>query len=347
MRLAIISECHEAGIAGHFGRGKTVFLVKEHFFWPLLDRDVDHFIKRCRTCVLAKTQGQKLGLYTPLPVPEGPWLDVSLDFVLGLPRTQRNKDSIMVVVDRFSKMAHFVPYNKTLDATHIADLYFKEIVRLHGIPKTITSDRDVKFLSHFWKTLWGKLGTKLQFSSTAHPQTDGQTETVNRSLSSLLRCFVGKNLKQWDLILPQIEFAFNRSVNQATGHSPFHIVYGVNPTSPFDLIPQIQKQQYSKEGEQRSKEIKKLHQEVQDLITKHNQKCQKAANKTRKYVRFNEGDRVWIRLRRDRFPFRIVKKISDNAYQIDLPGEYNVSATFNVADLSPYYEPEVPPTPVD
>jgi hypothetical protein len=112
-------------------------------------KDVNHYILRCRTCHLAKIKSQNSGLYTPLPVPNAPWEDVSMDFVMGLPRTQRSKDSIMVVVDRFSQMAHFVPCAKTMDASNIVDLYFKEIVMLHDIPNTITSDRDPKFVGHF------------------------------------------------------------------------------------------------------------------------------------------------------------------------------------------------------
>jgi hypothetical protein len=179
LRRAIIQEVHGGGLAGHFGRDKTLALVQENFFWPKLAHDVECFVKSCRICQIAKSHNKNTGLYTPLLVPKAPWEDISLDFVLGLPRTQRNKDSIMVVVDRFSKMAHFVPCNKTADTSHIADLYFRKIVKLHGVPKTITFDRDLKFISHFWCTLWRKLGTTLQFSSSYHPQTDGQIEVVN------------------------------------------------------------------------------------------------------------------------------------------------------------------------
>ena len=125
-----------------------------------------------------------------------------MNFVLGLPRTFRKHDSILVVVDHFSKMAHFLPCSKTSDASKIAKLYFDEIVKLYGLSKTIVSNRDVRFMSYFWKTLWHLVGTKLKFSTAFHPQTDSQTKVVNRSLGNLLQCLMGEANQNWDSILP-------------------------------------------------------------------------------------------------------------------------------------------------
>ena len=189
-----------------------------------------------------------------------------MDFVLGLPRTQRGNDSIFVVVDRFSKMAHFIPCTKTSDATLIANLFFKEIVILHGLPMSIVSDRDTKFVGHFWRTLWKKLGTDLNFSSAYHPQTDGQTEVTNKSLGNILRSLVSEHPNQWDLALPQVEFAYNDSPNRSTGLSPFNIVYGINPRGVFELRDLGMMEKRSADAEAFAADMKLLHEQVKERL---------------------------------------------------------------------------------
>ncbi|GJT00903.1 putative nucleotidyltransferase, ribonuclease H, partial [Tanacetum coccineum] len=192
LRLQIIKELHDEG---HVGLDLTLQLVQASYFWPTMRKEVDRYVKRCRVCQVSKGTATNAGLYMPLPVPLQPWVDISMDFVLGLPRTQRGNDSIFVVVDRFSKMVHFIPCKKTTYAVNVAELFFRDVYRLHGLPSSIVSDRDTRFLSHFWRSLWKMVNTQLNLSSVYHPQTDGQTKVVNGSLGNLLRCLVGDHVK--------------------------------------------------------------------------------------------------------------------------------------------------------
>jgi hypothetical protein len=268
VRLLLLQEAHGGGLIGHFGAKKTEVVLSTHFFWPRMLRDVERFVARCTTCQKAKPRLNPHGLYMPLPIPSVSWADISMDFVLGLPSTKRGSDSVFVVVDRFSKMAHFIPCHKTDDAIHIANLFFKEIVHLHGMPSTIVSDRDVKFLSHFWRTLWNKLGTKLLFSTTCHPQTDGQTEVVNRTLSAMLRAILKKNLKMWEECLPHVEFSYNRAEHSTTKVSPFQVVYGFNPRAPIDLLLLPTTEQVHSDAKERADFILKLHASTKANIEK-------------------------------------------------------------------------------
>lgn len=189
-----------------------------------------------------------------------------MDFVLGLPRTRKSHDSVFVVVDRFTKMAHFIPCSKTDNAAHIASIFFSEIVRIHGVPLSIVSDRDVKFVSYFWRTLWKLLGTSLKFSTAYHPQTDGQTEVVNRSLGDLIRCLVGEHVSSWDRVLPTAEFAYNSSVKRSTGVSPFQAYIGRQPRKPIDLVPLPPAYRSSESAESFARHIHDLHAEIRKKI---------------------------------------------------------------------------------
>ena len=347
LRLKIIAELHNEG---HMGRDKTLALIANTYFWPTMRREIYHYVETCRICQVSKGAATNAGLYMPLPIPTQPWADISMDFVLGLPRTQRGMDSIFVVVDRFSKMAHFIACKKTTDALTVARLFFKEVYRLHGLPSSIVSDRDTRFLSHFWKTLWKLTNTRLNFSSAYHPQTDGQTEVVNRSLGNHLRSLVGDNLKMWDQKLYQVEFTYNRAVKRSTGLSPFQVNYGYNPRAPIDLAPVLDLVRKSGKAEDFIEQLQKIHETTQESLKQTTEGYKIMADKKRRALEFQVGDFVWVILTKDRFsvgeynklsarkigPLEIIEKINPNAYRLKLPSHIRTADVFNVKHLIPY-----------
>ena len=174
------------------------------------------------------------GELQPLPVPAWKWEDVSMDFITGLPKTSKGFDSIWVVVDRLTKQAHFMPVKTVYSASTYADLYTKHIMKLHGVPKTIVSDRGTQFVSKFWKSFHKSLGTKLLHSTAYHPQTDGQTERVNQIFEDMLRACVLTSATSWDDCLALAEFSYNNSYQESIKMAPFEVVYGRRCRTPLN-----------------------------------------------------------------------------------------------------------------
>ncbi|RDX83365.1 Tf2-6, partial [Mucuna pruriens] len=176
----LVTKAHEGGLMGHFGQLKTFDILSEHFYLPHIRKDVHNICAKCLTCKLAKSRVSLDGLYTLLLIPTSPWIDISIDFILALKEVK--------ILFLFSMMTYFIPCHKSDDVSY-------EVVRLHGLPRTIVSHRDTMCLGYFWRSLWSRLGTKLLYSTTCHPQMDGQTKMLNRTLDQLLRCFVKKSLR--------------------------------------------------------------------------------------------------------------------------------------------------------
>ena len=237
MRTEILHECHDASMAGgHWGLDKTEDHVASYFWWPHMRTSIAAYVKRCDVCQRSKPSNQRpAGLLQPLPVPDYPWQQVTMD-LMTLPPSNNGYDNVFVVVDRLTKMVHFIPTRKTAGAQELARLFFDNIVRLHGVPDAIISDRDTCFTSDFWRALFEATQTKLKFSTAYHPQTDGQTERANRTLLQYLRCYASPSGADWDLHLSAAEFAYNSTKQSSTQLAPFLLNYGRHPRSPLDSL---------------------------------------------------------------------------------------------------------------
>eukprot|EP00253_Pinus_taeda_P005349 PITA_05349 len=229
----IMDEFHVSHYAGHPGYQKMITAIRKEYFWPGMKKNIVEYLSQCLECQQIKAEHQHpAGLLQPLQIPEWKWEVISMDFITGLPKTKRNNDSIFVVVDKLSKAAHFIPVQSTYRAAQIAHIFMQNIFRLHGLPKNIISDRDVKFTSAFWKTLFAELGTQLSFSTAYHPQTDGQTERVNPMVEDMLRAYVMQQPTRWEDYLHLVEFSYNNGYHTSTQMSPFEVMYGRKCRTP-------------------------------------------------------------------------------------------------------------------
>ena len=234
-RAKLIWEAHYSLVARHFGVDKMVAMLHKYFYWLKLRQDVSRYIRSCTACAIVKPTIKKQGLYTPLSAPDKPWESISMDYMSGLPSIKHGNDCAFVVVDRFSKMAILTICKKNIMVEAATKLFFERVWVQFGLPQTIIFDRDSRFLSTFWSSLWSSLDTKLAKSTAFHPQTDGQTEVVNRMVVHILRMYNSKHPRTWDDNLPYVQHNYNKAIHISTGHSLFQVGLGFQPLGPIDV----------------------------------------------------------------------------------------------------------------
>ncbi|WVZ52960.1 hypothetical protein U9M48_003958 [Paspalum notatum var. saurae] len=250
----ILSESHDMAYSIHPSSTKMYYDLKERFWWYGMKRAVAEYVAICDTCQRVKAEHQRpAGLLQPLKVAEWKWEEITIDFIMGLPRTQKGYNSIWIVVDRLTKVAHFIPVNTTYSGAKLAELYISRIVCLHGVPKTIISDRGSQFTSRFWEQLHDSLDTKLRFSTAYHPQTDGQTERTNQILEDILRACTIQYGTSWDKCLPYAEFSYNNSNQASLKKSPFEALYSKRCRTPLFWNQTGEKQENLRVAQSRQK----------------------------------------------------------------------------------------------
>ena len=239
IRATLMREVHDAPTGGHLGREKTYSRLTAAVYWLRVYEDVRDYVRSCVSCAQNKaSQRTRADALRPLPIPARRWETIALDFIGPLPKTASGHDFLLTVVDKFSKMVHLLPCTQQVTAAQVAQLVYDGVVRLHGYPERIISDRDTRFTSHFWRALWKLSGTQLAMSTSYHPQTDGQTENVNRVVQDVLRAYVSESGRDWDRMLTATEIAINSSRHASTGYTPFFLNAGQEVRLPFGIALQ-------------------------------------------------------------------------------------------------------------
>ena len=354
LRTRLMQECHDTPTAGHLGKDKTIELMKRRFYWRGMDDDIARYVTTCDACQRNKPSTQsQMGPMQPLPIPTRPWQQVSMDLITQLPRTRSGNDAIVVFVDKLTKMAHYAATTTTVSAPQLASIFMREVVRLHGVPESILSDRDPRFTSHFWRALWSQLGTTLTMSTAYHPQTDGQTERANRTLEEMLRARINFAQDDWDEHLAAAEMAINNAKQASTGFSPFYLNYGQQVRLPLDN--ELAAAAPDCNNPAADERIRRLHADLERArthIEAAQQRQKHYADQHRRAVQFAVGDQVLLLTEHLRLvgddkrspklaspfigPFKITRKVNDNAYELDLPPSLQIHPVINITRLKPY-----------
>ncbi|CAL9014110.1 unnamed protein product [Prunus brigantina] len=351
LKREILEEAHSSAFAMHPGSTKMYYTLKEHYWWPFMKKEIAEYVSKCLICQQVKAERQKpSGLLQPLPIPEWKWERITMDFVFKLPRTQNKHDGVWVIVDRLTKSAHFLPVRANYTLNKLAKIFIDEIVRLHGVPVTIVSDRDPRFTSRFWAKLNEAFGTQLQFSTAFHPQTDGQSERTIQTLEDMLRACALQFRGDWDEKLPLMEFAYNNSYQASIKMSPYDALYGKQCRTPFywDEVGE-NRLEVSEDVERTKKQVEIIRERLKAA-----QDRQKSyADNRRKDLQFEVGDWVFLKLspwkgvirfgKRGKLspryigPYEIVERVGPVAYRLALPSDMSrLHDVFHVSMLRKY-----------
>jgi hypothetical protein len=350
LQTKLISVCHSSVIGGHSGIAATYHRLKRHFFWKGMKIDVESFVKQCTICQQAKHSLQHpMGLLQPLPIPQGMWKDLTMDFIEGLPKSE-GFSVILVVVDRLTKYSHFILVKRPYTASTIAKLFMENIVKLHGIPTSIVTDIDAIFVSNFWKEFFTSYKIDLKYTAAYYPQTDGQSERVNQCLEMYLRCVVHASPKEWKSWLWLAELWYNTSLHASLGSTPFKALYGYDTN--LGLLPTIAPNSTSTATDQVQQHEQQLEVLKQDLTRAQN-KYKQAADKNIKGFEFSVGDQVLLKLQpytqssvanktfpklafKYYGPFSVLQRIGKVAYKLDIASDSLIHPVFHISQLKPY-----------